>query len=500
MKLSTRILMTLLFAALFLSHAAAARAQIPARADKPTRSFLSRCSEPEFKTKAWCGRYEVFENRASKQGRKIALNVVILPALSEKPSPDAVFFLAGGPGQGAASLAAYIGEALPARVRQERDIVFIDQRGTGESNPLNCNLYNDDDLQGYFEEMFPAKAVRDCRARLERVADLTQYTTNIAIDDLDEVRRSLGYEKINLYGGSYGTTVALAYLQRYGAHVRSAVLAGVATLDFKLPLPFAKGAQLAMDGLMRDCEQDAACRQAFPKLREEFRAVLERLLKGAVSVEVVNPMNGQSQSISLSRGPFTERLRMMLYGHNTARLVPALIHSAYQGDFKPFILASLPQARATYQSLSLGMYFTVTCTEGVQLITEEDIKRETEGTFIGDYRVRVHQRACREWPRGELPNQFTSTFKSDVPVLMLSGELDPASPRRFASELVRQLPNGLQLNVPFGGHGYFSECISDITADFISRGTVRGLSASCLQSAKRPPFATTLTEALSLRR
>lgn len=494
MKLSIHILITLaLFSAASIPSARATDSRATAQADSPPRPFLGQCRIPELKTKAWCGRYEVFENRLSRRGRKIALNLIILPALSEKPAPDAVFFFAGGPGQGAASIAGYIGDELMAKVRQERDIVFVDQRGTGESNPLNCSLYNDDnDLQGYFEEMFPAKAVRACRERLEAIADLTQYTTSVAIEDLDEVRRALGYEKINLYGGSYGTTVALAYLRRYGAHVRSAVLAGVAPLDFKLPLPFAKGAQHALDSLIRDCEADGACRQAFPKLREELQSVLERLQKGPVSVELINPFTKQPQRISLSRGPFTERLRMMLYGHNTARQIPLLIHLAYQGDFKPFVLTSLPQARATYRSLSLGMYFTVTCTEGVPFITEEDIRRETERTFIGDYRVRVHQRACREWPRADLPKQFTSAVRSDIPVLMLSGEADPASPHWLAAELARRLSNGLQLTVPYGTHGYFYDCINDLTSEFLSRGTARGLNASCLRGIRRPPFITTL--------
>ncbi|HEX8174218.1 MAG TPA: alpha/beta fold hydrolase [Pyrinomonadaceae bacterium] len=499
MKLSIRIVITLaMLSAGYTLGARTARAQGTAQADKPPRAFLSRCSVPESETKAWCGRYEVFENRVSQRGRKIPLNVVILPAFSEKPAPDAVFFFAGGPGQGAASIAGYIGDALLAKVRQERDIVFVDQRGTGESNPLNCNLYNDDDLQGYFGDMFPVKGVRDCRERLEKVADLTQYTTALAIEDFDDIRRALGYEKINLYGGSYGTTVSLAYLRRYGAHVRSAILAGVAPLDFKLPLPFAKGAQYAVDHLIRDCEAEAACRQSFPKLREEFEAVLDRMLKAPVSVEMINPFTKQPQRISLSRGPFTERLRMMLYSHDTARQIPALIHRAYQGDFKAFMLATLPQARATYQSLALGLYFTVTCAEGVPFITEEAIKRETAGTFIGDYRVRVHQRACQEWPRADLPKQFTNAVRSEVPVLMLSGEVDPASPHWLAAELTRHFPNGLQVTIPYGTHGYFSDCINDFTTEFITRGTVSGLNTSCLRGVRRPPFTTTLTESLSL--
>jgi pimeloyl-ACP methyl ester carboxylesterase len=424
--------------------------------------------------------------------------MVILPALAEKPATDPVFFLAGGPGQGAAGLAGYLGEGFLSKIRQERDLVFIDQRGTGESNPLTCNLFADDnDLRAYFEYMFPAGEVRACRERLEKAADLKQYTTSIAVEDLDDVRRALGYEKINLYGGSYGTTVALAYLRRYEEHVRSAVLAGVAPTDLKLPLPFAKGAQYALTHLFDDCAADNACRAAFPNLREEFQSVLDRLQKGPANVELINPLTGKPQSVRLGRGVFAERLRMMLYDRAPASLIPLLIHAAYQGDFRPFVLAALPQARGIYQSLSLGMYFSVTCSESIPFITEEDIKRETAGTFLGDYRMSVHQGACREWTRTAVPRSFTNAVKSDAPVLMLSGEVDPASPHWLGEEVARHLPNSLQVTIPYGGHGYFSECISGITADFISEGTVRGLNSSCLKGTKRPPFVTTLPKALS---
>jgi pimeloyl-ACP methyl ester carboxylesterase len=492
------LIILLLLSAVCVSGAQARAGRKAAQADSPPRPFLSPCRRQELQSKAWCGRYEVFEDRVSKRGRKIALNMVILPAFAKNPAPDPVFFFAGGPGQSAASLASLLGEGPLAKIREERDLIFLDQRGTGESNPLTCNLYNDDnDLRGYFEDMFPAREVRACRERLEKVADLKQYTTSIAIEDLEEIRRVLGYEKINLYGGSYGTTVALAYLRQYGRHVRSAILAGVAPTDLKLPLPFAKGAQYAIDHLMDDCAADTACRAAFPNLREEFRAVLNRLLKGAASVELINPFTQKAQRVQLGRGVFAERLRMMLYDRDPASLVPLLIHRAYQGDFKPFIMAALPQARGIYRSLSLGMYFSVTCAESVPFITEQDVKRETDGTFLGDYRVRVHQGACREWPRGVVPRQFTSAVKSNTPVLLLSGEVDPASPRWLGAEVARHLPNSLQATIPYGGHGYFSACISEITAEFISKGSAKGLNTSCIQSVRRPPFMTTLPEALS---
>lgn len=499
MKLGIRILITLsLFSANCLMSAQARVARVAVQVDTPPRSFLSPCQIPELKSRAWCGRYEVFEDRVSKRGRKVALNMVILPAFAEKPAPDPVFFFAGGPGQGAASLAAQLGEGPLANIRQERDIVFIDQRGTGESNPLRCNLYADDnDLRDYFEDMFPAGEVRACRERLEKVADLKQYTTSIAIEDFDDVRRALGYQKINLYGGSYGTTVALVYLRRYREHVRAVVLAGVAPTDLKLPLPFAKGAQYAIDHLIDDCAADNSCRAAFPNLREEFRSVLDRLDKRPVSIELINPFTKKSQNVSLGRGVFAERLRMMLYDRAPASLVPLLIHRASQGNFKPFILAALPQARGIYQSLSLGMYFSVTCSESVPFITEEEIKKETAGTFLGNYRVRVHQSACREWVRGDVPRNFTSAVESDAPVLLLSGEVDPASPHWLGAEVARHLPNSRQVTIPYGGHGYFSACISGITAGFISKGSVRGLNTSCLDGTRRPPFITTLPEALS---
>jgi pimeloyl-ACP methyl ester carboxylesterase len=499
MKVSIRIAITrslLCVSCLIIYQANVAR--IAAQAVSPPRPFLGACHIPGLKSKAWCGRYEVFEDRDAKRGRKIALNMVILPAFAEKPAPDPVFFFAGGPGQSAASIAVVIGEGPLTNIRRERDLVFLDQRGTGESNSLTCNLYADDNgLRGYFEDMFPVKEVRACRERLEKTAALKQYTTSITIEDINDVRRALGYEKINLYGGSYGTTVALAYLRRYRGNVRSAVLAGVAPTNLKLPLPFAKGAQYAMDNLMNDCAADDACRAAFPNLREEFRSVLDRLVKGPVSVELTNPFTQKLERVSLGRGVFAERLRMMLYGRAPASIVPLLIHRAAQDDFKPFLLAALPQARGIYQSLSLGVYFSVTCSESVPFITEEDVKRETDGTFLGDYRVRVHQDACREWTRAAVPRDFTSAVKSDAPVLLLSGEVDPASPHWLGVEVARQLSNSRQVTIPHGGHDYFSDCISGITAAFISKGSAQGLNTSCVDGTRRPPFVTALPEELS---
>jgi pimeloyl-ACP methyl ester carboxylesterase len=254
----------------------------------------------------------------------------------------------------------------------------------------------------------------------------------------------MGYEKINLYGMSYGALSVLEYLRRYPTHVRSAVLAGVVTPEMKLPLDFARGAQSAMDKLMADCAMDETCRVAFPHLRANFAAVLDQFEKGTVSFEIPHPKRKQPQPVRMSRGIFVEKLRLMLYSSSASTLVPLLIHRATQGDWVPFGRAALPVVAAAIDSVS-GMYLTVTCSEGVAAITEEEIVRETSNTFLGDYWTRTHRRACQEWPRGDISADFYEPVKSNVPVVMLCSEFDPATPPQFGRAAAAFLPNSRQI-------------------------------------------------------
>jgi len=423
---------------------------------------------------------------------------VVLPALTDKPAADPVFFLAGGPGQGAAAIAKNAGEDYMQRIRRDRDVVFVDQRGTGESNLLKCNLYGDgSSLQPYFDELFSVEKIRECRAQLEKFSNPSLYTTAIAVDDLDEVRRALGYERINLWGGSYGTFASLAYLSRYPKRVRAVVLEGAAPLDFKLPLPFAKGAQQALDRLIEDCAAEETCRKAFPNLRAEFAAVLAKLDKGPVSFEMTNPVTKKLETIRMSRGVFGERLRLLLYSADLASLVPYLIHEAYKNNFAPFASLAHYMTRLIGDQVAMGMYFSVTCPEGALLISEQEIARETANTFLGDYRVRTHMKACEQWPRARVPAGFTSAVKSDVPVLIISGAVDPATPPQYGEAATRHLSNSRQIVIPNTPHSYGGKCINSLIEEFISKATVRGLDASCVNQIRRPPFAMEMPDELS---
>ncbi len=240
----------------------------------------------------------MWEDRAAKQGRKVPLKVVVVPALASSPEPDPVVMLAGGPGQGAAKLAGYMVPVLE-RLHRNRDLVFVDQRGTGDSRPLECEpVPHDAPLAQQFDDTYREEEFRKCLAGYD--ADVRLYTTPIAMDDLDEVREALGYEKLNLYGVSYGTRAALVYLRQHPEHVRTVMLEGVAPMSLLLPLNVARDSQRALDLLFTHCEQDAACAKRYPELRGRFESLLAQLQKEPVRTRVEHPLTGVPEDLTIS--------------------------------------------------------------------------------------------------------------------------------------------------------------------------------------------------------
>jgi len=314
------VLTTLIFVALAIVSVAAFR-QISK--DRPALQ-LSPCDVPGMHGKMKCGELEVFEDRATSKGRKIKIKVLVAPATGNSPLPDALFYIPGGPGQSAVEDAAGVAQQL-ATVRQRRDLVFVDQRGTGGSNPLNCTLFDPKDPQSYFGYFFPLNDVRKCREELEKVADLKLYTTSIAMDDLDDIREALGYERINIVGGSYGTRASLVYLRQHGDHVRTITLHGVVPTDDYMPFDYARRNERALDGLISECAADEACHKAFPNLSEEKKAVLARLLQGPIEVEVkLNDKGDQTAKVKLPRDLAAEAVRYMLYSTAGGSQVPSI--------------------------------------------------------------------------------------------------------------------------------------------------------------------------------
>lgn len=467
----------------------------PAQNQRQARIELRPCRFAGHSTELLCGKYSVYENRATRTGRTISLNILIVPALTPTPADDPVFFLSGGPGQGAARIARAGEDALMRELRRERDLVFIDQRGTGDSNRLGCSIINDrGSLQNYFLEVFPAEAIRACRRELEEHADLRFYTTALALEDIDEVRHALGYDKIDLYGISYGTLSALEYLRRYPGQVRAVVLAGVVTPAAKLPLQFAKGAQLSMDRLIADCAADESCHSEFPALKEDFADAFRAFANGPVRFALAPPGGRTAQPVTLSRGVFAERLRLMLADHSSASLLPFLIHHAARGDWLPLGNVVVRPVPAPAYTLALGSYMTITCAEAVEMVTEKEIADQTAATFLSDYRIRRHLSACDLWPRSAIPGDFFTPVASSAPVLMLSGDIDPTNSAEFAAAASRHLPNSRQVLLRNTPHNYTTPCARALTTSFIARGSANDLDDTCAAGLRRPRFLTELPE------
>jgi len=461
------------------------------RQNKP-KLVLNDCQIKGFSGKAKCGAYDVYENRTTKTGRKITLKIVLLPATSDQREPDPFVYFAGGPGSAASDDASGIAPAFP-QILAHRDMLFVDQRGTGGSHPLDCKFYDAADLQTYLGYFFPLDNVRKCREELEPNSDLKLYTTTIAADDMDEVRAALGYERLNLFGGSYGTRAALTYLKRHPQHVRTAILQGVSPTDHFMPGDFPQQTERALQGVLSECLADKACSEAFPNIREETKAVLAELIKGPVEVEIQKPNSNDRVKVKLSRDLAAEAIRYMLYSPVPAGRVPLMLHLASQGNYAPLAQAAIRYRMSLVATGSNGMYLSVTCAEDLPWIKPGEGERMAENTFLGDYRLRQQREACTLWPRAEIERDYSQPVKSDLPVLILTGEWDPVTPPSNGERVAKTLTNSLHVIVPHGAHGLNGlegmDCIDNLIGEFIERGTTKDLNTACVKDIRRKGFA-----------
>jgi pimeloyl-ACP methyl ester carboxylesterase len=457
-----------------------------APSEKPTAlDLLHPCGTDEGPTDAYCGTYQVFENRDTRQGRTIDLKIVVLPALGNEPEPDPLFFLAGGPGQGAAQMARPLRDVF-RRVQADRDIVLVDQRGTGKSRGLECKS-DDDSLAALNEPLETSMArLRKCLEGLD--ADPRFYTTTIAMEDLNDVRQYLGYDKINIYGGSYGTRAALVYLRQHEPTVRSVIIDGVAPPDMRLPLFMARDGQRALDKLLADCEADEHCRSKYPRLAERLRKLVEALDAAPVRTRLTHPRTGMAEEVEVDGEFVVNVIFSALYNPLISSLLPELIDRAERRDFQG-LLALATVGSGGDSNMSVGMQLSVVCAEDFPRITQDQIERESQKTIFATHLLTARMKACEFWPKGKVDPSFYEPVKSSVPTLVLSGELDPVTPPDWGESVLPHLPNAKHIVVPATGHGAIGTgCGMRLVRAFIDAGSADGLDTSCLQALKRPPF------------
>jgi pimeloyl-ACP methyl ester carboxylesterase len=439
--------------------------------------------------KAQCGVVSVPEDPARPGARHIDLRVAILRATGNRPAADPIFFLAGGPGQAATEAWVVIADIFE-RSRRTRDIVLVDQRGTGGSNALDCELE---------EDLTTAVDLDRVRALTKRCLDSLPgdprfYTTSIAMEDLERVRIAFGYRRINLVGISYGTRAALTYLRRHPDRVRTMVLQGVVPSELALGLAHAKHLDGALALQFDRCARDTACGAAFPELPRKLRALIDRVDRDPPQVTIPDPRSGEPLPLTMDRPFFAAGIRFLAYLPETAALIPLLLHEAHEtGDFDRLAAQSAIVARQIHGAISTGMELSVICTEDVPLFGDADADAGRDrDTLLGDTLVRLAKTQCELWKKGEMPPDFHAPVVSDVPSLLISGELDPVTPPADAEKVKRHLSRARHLVLPGHGHMMARGCMPKLLDEFFQTANP-DLDARCLDSLRAPPFFVRLT-------
>lgn len=446
---------------------------------------LQACRVPGIANEVKCGVVKRALDPSKPQGVQIDVHYVVVPAMARNKQPDPVLMLAGGPGQSAIDVAPIVMARL-SRLSNRRDIVLVDQRGTGKSAPLVCPDDEHLSLKDALDAEQQAQRLDRCREKLMKLpyGDLRQFTTTVAMQDMDAVREQLGAGKWNLIGGSYGTRAALEYLRQFPQHVRRVVIDGVAPPDMVLPASFSTDNQAAFDAELQACEKQAACAAQYPQLRSEWAALLQGLPR---TVSAINPETGLAESFVLDRSSLLGAVRAPLYAPALAAALPAAIHAAAQGRFEGLLgLSSSLGSKAG--RLAIGMHYSVICAEDVPRMTDVS---DQPGKDFGHGEAQRYLRACKDWPRGTVPAAFYTIPKSASPVLLLSGGADPVTPPRHAERVAKALgPLTQQIVVPESGHGVMGVgCMRDVIFRFIDAKTdAQALhqDASCATKIPRP--------------
>lgn len=465
-------------AALLLAPAALAAQQLefpslPADAPAGT-GVVEACTAPRLVGDARCGVFRVWEDRERREGRTVDIAFVVLEALKPaERAEDPVVLLPGGPGQAFTPVAVPVSRGFPA-LRRTRDALLVDVRGVGRSQALHCGIPYPGGLRSRFGALFPLDHVAACRDTLAERASLEHYTTASSVDDIEELRAWLGYRRVNLSGGSYGTRVAQVYMRRHPETVRTAVLNGVAPVAEPGYVHHARLLQRTLDGVLAACAADAECSARHPRLDDAAAAMLARFRDAPVEVEL------DGERVPFHLADLSYALRGLLYGR--ADELPALIEGAAGGDVLPLAEYYVERTAWFGEPGGVGGYhLSVLCAEDIDLVTDDMAREATAGTFMGSTLIDSYRAACRIWPHARLPASHFEPVTSDIPTLLLSGSLDPVTPPEGAEAVARHLPNALHVVVPGGGHGVSSPCIERMIAELIESGSLDGVDTSCVE-------------------
>ncbi|MFO1317863.1 MAG: alpha/beta hydrolase [Burkholderiales bacterium] len=449
---------------------------------------LTDCRLPNLATAAQCGELEVPEDRDRPDGRKLRIFAAVLPANTLTPRDDPLLVLAGGPGQAASFLAPFATRL--AELRRTRDIVLVDQRGTGRSSPLACQAFKprDDDVF----ETDPVPRARQCAQELAAQGiDAAQYTTTAWIADLEAVRKALGYPRWNVWGGSYGTRVAQEYLRRHPDAIRTVTLDGVAPPAMVITLDVWRTREAALEAVFDACAASPSCRRAHPDVAGTLARVEHALGTTGRDLAIVDPRTGAVERHRVTFDVVLAALQPLTYTPETVSLLPEMLSLAAGGELAPLFAANPALSGNLAEQMNAALHFSVTCAEDVPRIrpgSERDVLAGLPSRRLAEQTIAV----CDVWPRGRMPADFADPVRSDKPVLLLSGGMDPVTPPAYGTAVAKGFPNGRHVIAPGYGHIVSPHaCAPRLLGAFVDAGSVAALPEACiarLERSVRPPL------------
>ncbi|KRB38215.1 transporter [Rhodanobacter sp. Root179] len=473
------------------SASTAAVAPAPAATWKLGSLTLTACElaapNSGLSTAAWCADFPVPENRADPHSRTIKLKLAVLRSRAQVASPDMLAFLAGGPGQAATDSAGQVATVLKPLLAH-RHVLLLDQRGTGGSNALSCKesaaTTAPDDSTFDADKLRAAAA--QCLKLLAGRADPRYYTTTIAAQDLEDVRKAIGSPQFDLLGVSYGTRMAQQYLMRFPQSVRSVVLDSAVPNSLALGEDFARNLDDALKAQFARCTAEPACKKQFGDPDQTLYQLRDALRANPHQVSFRDPQNYQTVKQMLDEDSLASVVRMFAYTPATAALLPLSIDAAAHGDVGPLLGQAKLLSGELSELMGSGMQYSVICSEDADLLA---VRPQDAQTILGTRMVDALKAVCSVWPKGTRPADFHAPLKTDKPVLLLAGQYDPVTPPRYAEEVAKGLPNARVLTLKGQAHSVMATgCTPQLIQHFIEKLDPKTLDASCLDRLQPTPI------------
>lgn len=444
-------------------------------------------SENDFKpTGTLFGQIEVFEDNISNTGRKINLYVEVIPSINPDSKAAPIFIIMGGPGQASSDLVPFF-SSIFEKINEKSDLVFIDQRGTGKSNPLKI-LMQYDSVQDYFKDKYMSdQIIKRSLDSLSVKNNLKLYGTRNATLDIEKVRTAMGYEKVNLYGTSYGTRVALSYINTFPENVRTATLKGLVPNSLIIPSLFAKDSQRSLELLIEDCKNNQECLSSFPEFEKEFNDFLSGSFP--IKVEIRNPESELIESVEIRKESVAMTLRSLLAVPTFTQQIPFLISEANKKNYSPLVELIFKINRSYANRLYDAMMLCVICYEDYPKLIRSN-PENTENTFLQNIWIDRVMNACEIWNPKKEEAGLIESKKQKLPILLISGGRDSATPPKYGVEVLDKFPNGRHLIIQQAGHSFdrMLDCVENIINDFVITGNTSQINTDCISTIKYPSF------------